>query len=78
MEGVWEKSYKSTSGPRRKDERGVKGVRVLAVVVTTMSKRVWDTGVLLVIKGEGIYKDKGTGLGIRGKHYIVVWIKKNN
>ena len=32
--------YNSTSGPRRKDERGVKGVSVLAVVGTTMSKRV--------------------------------------
>jgi phage gp45-like len=47
----------------------VKGVRVSAVVSTTMSKRFWDTG---LIKGEEIYKDKGTGLGVRGKRYIVV------
>jgi len=39
-------SYNSTVDPRRKDEHGVKVVRVLAVVSTTMSKRVWDTGVL--------------------------------
>jgi len=38
--------YNSTSGPRRDDERGVKVVRVLAVVGTTTSKRFWDTGVL--------------------------------
>jgi len=31
--------YNSTSGPRRNDERGVKGVKVLVVVGTTMSKR---------------------------------------
>jgi len=65
-------TYNSTSGPRRKDERGVKGVRVLAVVGTTMSKRFCDTGVLSVIKGEEIYKDKGTGLGVRGKQRIAV------
>jgi len=41
-----ETHYNSTSGSRRDDERGVKGVRVLAVVSSTMSKRVWDTGVL--------------------------------
>jgi len=38
--------YNSTSGPTREDERGVKGVRVLAVVGTTMSKSFGDTGVL--------------------------------
>ena len=38
--------YNSTSGPRRDDESGVKGVRGLAMVGTTMSKRFWDTGVL--------------------------------
>ena len=39
-------TYNSTNGPRRKNERGVKWVRVLAVVGTTMSKRVRDAGVL--------------------------------
>ena len=32
--------YNSKSGPSRSDERGVKGVRVLAMVGTTMPKRV--------------------------------------
>jgi hypothetical protein len=40
----------STSGSGRKDESAVKGVRVLAAVGTTVSKRVWDSG----IKGEEI------------------------
>jgi len=60
-------NYNNASGLRRKDESGVKGVKVLAVVGTTMSKRFWDTGVRYVIKGEEIYKDKATGLGVRGK-----------
>jgi len=38
--------YISKSGPRRKDERRVKAVRVLAAVGTTMLKRFGDTGVL--------------------------------
>ena len=54
----------STSCPRREDERGVKGVRVLAMVGTTMSKRYGDTGALKVVKGEELYKDKGRGLGV--------------
>ena len=64
-------TYNSTSGPRRKDERGVKGVRVLAAVGTTMSKGVCDTGVLWGINGEELYKNKGTGLGVAGKQHIV-------
>jgi len=39
-------AYNSASGPRREDERGVKGMTVLAVVGTAMSKRYGDTVVL--------------------------------
>ena len=59
-------------GPRREDERGVKGVRVLAVVGATMSKRFWDTGFLKVIKWKEICKEKDTCLGVRGKQHIAV------
>jgi len=48
----------------------VKGVRDLAAVDTTMSKRFWETGILKVIKGEEICKDKGTSLGVRSKQHI--------
>ena len=39
-------SCNSTCGPRRENERGVKGVKFIAVVGTTMSKICLDTGVL--------------------------------
>ena len=40
------------------------------MVGTTVSKRFWDTGVLKVIKGEEICKDKGTGLGVEGNSIL--------
>jgi len=49
----------------------VRVVRDLAVVGTTMSKRFGEAGVVYDIKGEEICKDKGTGLGVRGKQHIV-------
>jgi len=37
-----------------------------------MSKRFWDTGVSESHKGEKVYKDKDTGLSVRGRQCIVV------
>jgi len=37
-----------------------------------MSKNFGDTGFLQVIKREELYKEKGTGLCVRGKRHIAV------
>jgi len=69
MTPSWSTVY---TGPTKENERGVKGLKVLAVVHTPMSKKFWDNEVLEAIKGEEICKDKCTGRDFRGKQHIGV------
>jgi len=47
-------------------------VRVLAAGGSTMSKRFLGNWGSESHKGERVYKDKGTGLGVRGRQHIAV------